>query len=379
MTPRENYDNDNNGRSPYRRIIISFFIATIAVVLLILYYTLARAFITLEISPETEILETDIVVTSETDQGELQGNILSIEQTKETTFKAKGTGVKEEKASGQVTIINDNNQAQSLITATRLLSPDKILFRITKAVSIPAGGRTTVEAISSEPGAASEIGPTKFTIPGLNATLQQKIYAESKEPMIRREKPGAKILATDLEDARNNLKEKITQESLPALREKLPEDKRDSSVVYKVDILDSKSSKPADSEATEFTYSVTAKVTAIFYNPENLRVAVISRLNQAQNSGKEILSLEDQSAAVSVLNILTDNSEATLQVKYLGQVSWKDVNKIITKDDLLGRTPEEVQKYFAAFPGIKNVEVKLSPFWVTAVPTIADHIELIIK
>jgi len=216
MRSADNYPRSN----PYRRIAISFIVAAVAVTFLILYYTLGRAEITLELATETEVLETNVTATTETAEANLPGIILTTEKTTTKTYRAQGTGEKEDKALGVVTIINNNNASQSLIASTRLLSPSNILYRISTQVTVPAGGSVEVGAVADQAGDASQITePTKFIIPGLNASLQQRIYAESKNPLIRQEKPGGKVLASDIEDARNNLKELITQQALAELRE----------------------------------------------------------------------------------------------------------------------------------------------------------------
>ena len=377
MRSADNYPRSN----PYRRIAISFIVAAVAVTFLILYYTLGRAEITLELATETEVLETNVTATTETAEANLPGIILTTEKTTTKTYRAQGTGEKEDKASGVVTIINNNNASQSLIASTRLLSPSNILYRISTQVTVPAGGSVEVGAVADQAGDASQITePTKFIIPGLNASLQQRIYAESKNPLIRQEKPGGKVLASDIEDARNNLKELITQQALAELREQLPENKRELNVVYKTDITKATSSEQADANVSEFDFTMTAKVTAVFYQADKLRAAALAVLNkETSETGKEILSLDEERLAVTITDVAIDNKSAQLKVKFLGHVSWKDVSKIINKDNLLGRTKPEVENYFSAFPGVKNVEVKLSPFWVTSVPTIADHIELNIK
>ena len=371
-------NNDYNTRPPYRRIVISFLLATITVVLLILYYTLGRAYITLEISSENEVVES-VLTAGNYNEADLRSTILISEQTKEETFRAKGTGVKEDKASGQVTIYNTNTSAQTLIASTRLLTTTNVLFRLNQQVVVPAGGQVTAQVTADKAGEIGEIGPSKFTIPGLPSYLQQKIYAENKESFTRKELAGNKVLASDLEDARNELKEKITQESLSSLREKLPTDQKKYSVVYQTNIIETSSTAKADEEVGEFKFTVRAKVTAVFYNPENLVKIVIEKSNTSDTSGKEILNLEEQSLAISIDSISDDNSTAQLKIKALGQSAWKDVSKIIDKNNLLGRTEAEVKNYFSAFPGVKNVDIKLTPFWVTTVPTIADHIELDIK
>lgn len=378
MNPLPNSYHQSN---PYRRIALSFILAAAAVTGLIFYYTLGRAVIVLELEAETEVLETNIITQLSPDGDNLPSVILTAEKNLTKTYRARGTGAKDDKASGTVTIINNSNSAQTLIATTRLLSSNNILFRINKQVTVPAGGSTSVEVVADKAGDDSQITEsTKFTIPGLNTALQQKIYAESKDPLIRREKAGGKILASDIEDARNNLKELITQQALAEMRELLPTDKREYSVVYKTEITKATSSEAAESVVSEFDFDMAAKVSAIFYEANKLREVALATLNsQTADTGKQVLSLDEQSLAITITNIAPNDQSADLTVKFLGHVSWKDVTKIINKDNLLGRTQAEVENYFSAFPGVKSVEVKLSPFWVTSVPTIADHIELNIK
>ncbi len=370
------YDNEP---SPYRRIVISFIIATIAVIALILYYTLPRATITLEAQPEKQVLETEIFAGIENNQGDLMSIILSAEEKTSKNYKARGTGTKEEYASGTVNLISTNSAPQTLIAKTRLLSSDNILFRTTKQITIPANGKITVDVMADQSGATSEIGPTKFTIPGLNATLRTKIYGESTEAMTRKEKAGTQILASDIDDARRQLTDEVTQKLLASLREKLPSDKRNLNVVYKTDISDPQSSAKPGAQASEFTYTLTAKVTAIFYDAQSLRQIVLNKLNQKPDKDKEIINLDEQSASLTITEVASDNSRATLQAKYLGEAAWQNLAQLINREELYGMTPEEVQKYFSTYPGVTNAEINLWPFWVKTVPQMFDHIEIMVK
>ena len=87
------------------------------------------------------------------------------------------------RAGGMVTIINTTSRAQPLVATTRLLSSNGILFRITKSVVVPARGQVRVAAAADAIGAAGDIEPTRWTIPGLSRVLQQLIYAESRSAM----------------------------------------------------------------------------------------------------------------------------------------------------------------------------------------------------
>ena len=89
----------------------------------------------------------------------------------------------EGKAAGTVTVMNTTSSARALVATTRFLSQDGVLFRLDRAVTIPAGGQADAPVTADQPGAPGDIGPGRFTIPGLSAALQQQIYGVSSEAM----------------------------------------------------------------------------------------------------------------------------------------------------------------------------------------------------
>lgn len=366
------------GRS-MRRIVVSFIIAVGAVGALILYYALARASIVLEVGPDSEIMETLVTVNQYNQGDDVTGTIVETEVTQNQKYLASPSGELEEKASGKVKIVSTHSAPQTLIATTRLLSPAGVLFRITETVTVPANGSVEVPAMADQAGEASAIGPTKFTIPGLRQALQDKIYAESSEPMQRQPKAGAQVTLQDLERARKELTDLVGQQAISKLREQLPPEQRELSVVYRTQNLKAESDVPAGTKRSDFTYTVTEKVTGIFYDSASLRERALEQLQADLTTGRKILTLEPESLAVSIESIASDLTSATLRVKFLAQVIITDPEVVFRKTDLLGRTEEEVKNYFSSIKGVKSVEVKLSPFWVTAVPTVESHIELNIK
>lgn len=359
-----------------KRIVVSFFIAVIAVVLLILYYTLPRAVITIETEPSNEVMETTLDVGDPASASSILGTVLQTELSQTKNFTASAAGEKEDKASGTVTLINNTNSAQSLIATTRLLSTQDVLFRLQKTVTVPAGGKITAPVIADQTGEASAIPATKFTLPGLRASLREKIYAESSEPMRRAEKPGNKVTELDLEQAKKTLTDALVPQILSKLREQLPADKKTWTVAYTTDTPKAESAVPAGTTKSNFDYTVTVKVTAIFYDPTTLRDKALAKLQSDETLGRKILTLEEQSLAVSVGNVANDLKSATLKLKFLAQVTVTNPEILFKKIDLLGRTPDEVKNYFSNMPGVKSVATELSPFWVKSVPTIESHVTL---
>ncbi|MBI5465661.1 MAG: hypothetical protein HY974_00010 [Candidatus Kerfeldbacteria bacterium] len=364
---------------PYRRIVVSFLIAVAAIVILVLYYTLPRATITLEVEPSKEIMETTLLAAALENQGDLKGVIRRTEVSGNQTGTASPAGEREAKASGVVTLVNTTTTPQTLIATTRLLSAEGVLFRLQKTITINGNSRLETSVIADQPGEASAIGPSRFTIPGLKPSLREKIYAEASEPMRRKEKPGSKVTELDLEQARKSLIDSLIPQALAKLREQLPADQRELNVIHQNEVVSSSSSVPAGNDATEFTYEAKIKVTAVFYNPSSLREKAVAKLQADENSGRKIATIEEQSLVVTIDEVKEDLSSTLLRVKFLAQVTVTDPEQAFSRVELIGRTPEEVRQHFSAMPGVRSVEIELKPFWVSSVPTIVDNITLQIK
>ncbi len=378
MNRTSSHLSEKNTGKPMKKIIISFSLAVIALIVLILYYALAKAVITLEVVQDSMTMETVLELKQYNEEGEVTGTIMETELTQSKIFPASPSGELEEKASGTVMLVNTNNSPQTLIATTRLLSPQGVLFRLSQTVTVPANSQLqNIKVIADQPGETSAIAPTRFTIPGLNPTLRELIYAESTEPMRRLPKAGStQITPIDLDQARKILTDLLIPQALANLREQLPSEKRNLSVVYKSEIIKAESDVPAGSKNSQFNYTVTVKVTAVFYNPDELRELALKNLQTNLSSGRKILNLEPESLAISIEDVAGDLTTAYLRIKFLAQVIITDPELVFRISDLLGRTPEEVQNYFSAFREVKNVKVELSPFWVKSVPTVENHITL---
>lgn len=363
-----------------KRIALSFVIAVVAIVGMVLYYSLARATVTLEVGTSREVRETSLEI-SETSQGSaVRGTVMQTEVEQSKSFTASTAGEKEDKASGAVTITNTTGASQTLIATTRLLNPQSALFRLKETITVPARGKLAdVPVIADKPGEASEIAATKFTFPGLRANLQDKIYAESTEPMRRAAKPSNKVTNLDLEQARKTLGETLVPQALAKLREQLPQDKKSWSIVYQADTTQGDSSVPAGTAKPNFTYHLKAKVTAVFYDPDSLRTQVLAKLRDNASMGHKIVSVEDKSLAVSLDSASSESQTAVIKVKLLAEETVTDPDIAFSKRDLLGRTPVEVKNYFSNIPGVKSAEIELSPFWVKTVPTVESHITIQLK
>lgn len=112
----------------------------------------------------------------------LAGTPIDLTFSATATFSHAATAT-DAKAEGSIEIVNETGTAHTLIAATRFLSPGGVLFRLDRAVPVPAHGRVSAPVTADLPGAQGDIPPGRFTIPGLPEPLQAAIYGEARTAM----------------------------------------------------------------------------------------------------------------------------------------------------------------------------------------------------
>ncbi|MFA7662697.1 MAG: hypothetical protein WCX88_02155, partial [Patescibacteria group bacterium] len=154
----------------YKVIALSFVALTLVLSLVVLFISSAKTTITIVPKDIDVSAEENIEILLDQDSpNELQisGKLLETNVELTDIFNVSEGETKDAPAVGWITIVNNYSKSQPLIATTRFLSTNNVLFRLKNTVTIPAGEKVTAEIYADQPGIAGEIGPTKFTIPGL--------------------------------------------------------------------------------------------------------------------------------------------------------------------------------------------------------------------
>ncbi len=85
-------------------------------------------------------------------------------------------------AKGEVEIVNESGNAQTLVATTRFLSADGVVFRLDARVVVPARGRVKAAFTADQAGPQGDVPAGRFTIPGLPAATQQVVYGLTSAP-----------------------------------------------------------------------------------------------------------------------------------------------------------------------------------------------------
>lgn len=367
----------------YRKIAYGFIFFTAVLLAAIFYLSFVKVSIT--IIPKQENVSDNLTVDiydSSIDIAETSNSINGVVATNEVeeTKKYPSTGIEVigEEAVGKVFIINDYNKNQSLVATTRLLTPDNKLFRIKNTVNVPAGGSVEVEIYADDPGPAMAIGPTKFKIPGLWAGLQEKIYAESKDPVEYKQKTKKHITQSDIDNGVADLKKSLLAKAQSDISGSYQEYDQ---VLYDIrnDSMDIKVDSKVGDEKEEFSIIAKASVAVIAFKDDKVFAIAKDKLNYRISDDKELPGFNRDNMVYSLNNYDVAKKTASVSATFQGLMSYKSNSDIIDKAMLPGLDKAQLMEFLDSKSEIEDYEIKFYPSFINKVPSLVDRIEINIK
>ncbi len=308
------------------------------------------------------------------------------------------------KAKGTVVITNKYTKDQPLITNTRLLSKDGVLFRTQKTVTVPAGGEVTVDVLADEDGAKGNVGATTFEVVALWAGLKDKIYATSSAAMTggadasdgsgttTTTTPAAAatddsddanavtVTQNDIANARTQLRADLFTKATERFEAEMTErdELKDLGYLVKTPIVtktisDSRSAD-AGSKATTLTFTENVTVASVALDETALKAWIAEEIaaQSPTSENAEEINLDDVTITLSDLN--DTGTDGTITVSITLKNTLAADNPKIAPSKLTGKTAAEVQEYLLSFEEVKTVDVKISPFWASRTPSLSQNI-----
>lgn len=364
----------------YRRIALSFVLTVAAILLVVIYISTTQAII--RIQPVEETVKAEMIldiVKDPTLESEIRGRVVTGTLGKIGLFEPSGAGKKEVigTARGEVTIYNTSGSSQPLVKTTRLLSTEGVLFRIEDDVEVPAGGSVKVLAYADQEGHTGDIGPSKFTIPGLNTAKQKVIYAESIGAMQGGLATVSVISDQDLVNAVANIKSELETEAQAMLREKVG-DSYDGET-FLTTVVDQANSAEAGEEAAGFEIVMTVKVVGVFYDRAVLEEIAIRKLYDSLTRGKEFARLNTEGLQSTIEKADPDNEKANVRVYLDGVTIPSTTSTALDPGRFVGMKEQEIRQLLLSEGVAEHVQVDFFPFWVGSVPRLRDHVYIEIE
>lgn len=362
------------------------------------YFLLPR--VQIEIWPETQALnfKEKVEVTSEVNQPNfdgakiIPGKVFSNQKFSSQEFSSSGKAVKKEKARGTIRVYNAYSTSSRVLIPSRFISADGKLFWSLKNEVIPGAeyekgklipGYVDIEVQAAEAGEDYNIKPSTFALPALaGSPLYTTIYGKSFSPMTGGFKGEvSQVTQEDLEKAENILASQLFEEGSNALKNDLQSDKNSSNFILlneaqSQEIAEALSSKKLGEETQVFNFQVKVYSKALVFKKSDLEdFAKEFILSQTPQNDLELNSfwlkkkIQTESLKIDFNpeSIDLKSEKIILNLDITAKI-YPDINEIILKKALFGKSLKETQILLEEQPQATKVQVKFWPFWVKKVP-----------
>ncbi|MCJ7804172.1 hypothetical protein MUP35_00325, partial [Patescibacteria group bacterium] len=306
--------------------------------------------------------------------------VISIDKEMSKDFPTSGTKDVGEKAKGTITLTNETGTDQPLVATTRFVSANNLVFRSAAAVTVPkayldAGGNkingsTAASVVADATGEAYNIGPSNFSIPGLSAAVQSKIYGRNGAAMSGGSSRKIKIVSeTDAQNAQLELLNELIASGKEEALSKTNKYENISLEGSAGGIVVSGSANPAvGAEAETFKYSHKATINVIIVKKSDYYSILASKVENEITKDKELLPGElEKTTESKVTSLDTANGKMVISSHVVSPVVAKmDLNAM--KNNIKGKSVSNAISYLKAFEEVYDAQVSLWPFFARKIP-----------
>lgn len=379
-----------------RTLLIGGGIFAILVIWLIGSFILPSAKIT--IKTDNVSVNTELTFTASTSAKELdtEKNVIPAtkkEVKKTDAEKVPATGKKNagERAVGTVTIKLANcDQASVTVPAGTGVSNGNLTFitqgDITfnsvkignqcKNDSFPAFTSGTVKVTAQNPGDQYNIsGGRSFTINGFSSVSGVDSSAMSGGT----NKDVTIVSDQDIENA----KQKLTDKSKSAAKSELEKQLTDDDLFPLTESFTASTSTitaspTVGSEASEVTVTSIVTYSMLGVKREDLKKLVVNSAKDKIDSSKQSIADDGLDKAIYKLGEKPTDTDQKINVQTTLSTGAR-IDEEALKKEIAGKKKGDVQQIIGARPGVKEVEVKYSPFWVYKTPKKISKITIVFE
>ncbi|MBI2551198.1 hypothetical protein HYV73_02520 [Candidatus Uhrbacteria bacterium] len=376
----ETFDTPRPPLRMYRIIAAVFVLAVLALLAVVLYVSSVQAtiFVKANSTPVEKEFVLDIVRTPSS-PSEVRGRVLSAAMGRTKTVALSGTGMTEVPAvsKGKVVLVNESAQPQPLVATTRLLTADRLLFRIDQSVTVPAKGRLEVPAHADKEGKEGDIGPTRFTIPGLAADRQKVVYAVSESPFTGGTVQKVAVGQADIDTAVAALQAELEGQAKETLNREAGE--VFDGKLYSTSVIDQKvTAKPGD-EVSQFDVVLSVRVVGVYYDKKVVQEIAVRQLYERLTQGSDFVSIDQAGMAVAMDRFDAATEMANLHIKIRGQSIPSTTSAALDPGRFIGMTEAEVRKSLLDDGVAQDARVEFYPSFVHRVPQLRDRVFVVIE
>lgn len=353
----------------------------------VLFWLSLRATLKIDLTLNQETLEfeqlVNVVLSAENvdiESNLLPGKLFEKDTARTESFAVQGRETVGEKARGVIRVYNDYKPVRSitLIPQTRFLSQNSKLFRAPESIYLPPakvnGGKITpgfkdVEVLAVEPGEDYNIGPSKFSLPGLlGGQFYYNVWGESSEPMAGGYKKEApQVSDSDLKNGQDSLRQTLEASVISELKKSIPSDYVLVEKMVPDNLTEINCLAKTGDKVESFRCEGSNKFKGLGFKADDLQKIIDNVLTKKTLPAKTF-RLETLTIEAVPVEFSLKEGRAVLNIKVKVNI-FEPVDKNKLAKTAAGEKVMELKKIILdKYPQISDVEVKVFPFWLWRVP-----------
>lgn len=369
-----------------------------ALVFVIFYFLLSKAVVTLQLKTEDFAQETELTIKNgaqlDVNSRVIPGELKELE--KEGSKKKLATGKKNigGKASGIVVITNNFKNPDGSGTPFSLKAQTQIkdkktgkIFLTNSYVTVPAltyscdvakgvceprPGTASVKVTASEPGESYNIGPSQFSIPGLETNA---VFASSSESMVGGYDKFVSVVSDeDINKAKEEVAKELYEKAKEELKNKLAKGQKFLEGAVNQEIIDSSSSVKSGTQVSEFEMKVKVKISTLVVFEKDYKELLSKFLESTLPSDKTLVSTSSDTISLALISYDATTQSMRVKAKIKTKIAPK-INENKLKEAIAKKPTSEAVEYLKSLHEIENAQIKLWPVWSKKMPA-ADKIKI---
>ena len=325
---------------------------------------------------------------------------LEAKGTKRHTYKTTGVANVGANAAGTVIVVNDTAISWPLVATTRLRSEGGIIFRLQKGAVVAPRSRGRVPVVADPVdelgrvvGDRGNIGPGKFTIPGLRESNQQVVYAISDTAMSGGVSEAAQIASEDdIKAAKADIVNRLVTELSEILKQQAIAKSTDLGVQLaylnlteagQVEVVETgiEGELKINDSATELTAYATVILRGIAFEQDRFYEILRRGLTSRIHPNMRLRTIDFDNISYKLLDKNDVLKKIKLETNVRGVVEFDILDHYAQKikENLAGRSLTEAKEYLQVQDFVAQAQFQMWPFWLKKIPSVQENIRIVIK
>jgi len=376
----------------FRKKIFIVIGAVIGVIFLFIMAVVVLPKATITIETNTETVDANFEFTaspaaSEVDESASVVPAKLVTEKKNETATAAATGQKDvgTKAAGTISIRNCEDTSPRSLPAGTVFSSGGKNFTSNSALTVSGGqfsgggsvcnsSSNSVAVTAANSGESYNIAAASYTTAALsgNFTISGSSMSGGTTKVVKVVTQQDVDTAKAKIDAKDDVSKKNLQQQL---------EKDDYFVIQSSFKKSNESTVPSpgvDQEGAEVKVTYSADYTMLGIKRDDMKPLIKNSIKDDIDTDRQQIQEDGLDQATFTIKSVAANGDTVIAVATKAEVG-PDIDTEALKQEILGKKSGETENIVKDLPGVKNVEVDYSPFWVSRTPKAADKITIQFK